>query len=288
MIEHAPTQKIAYKNELLTVNCNFVNLPQGNVTINDNGRIDLALSGDLQGLKIYYWIKPVKTPKGYAYKFKGSDGKEGYILIESRPWLSSLADCANAARDEVDKVIRNHDRQLEDIVNAPFKIREKELVEQIPADCLRVDIKWTWLDQPIPNYRFNGLDLPSSIVSMLGYGAPHIDGGHHSLAVACAKKCDIEKALKDHAEKIKKSKVESAVKEKELTETKVPESAIKDYIRYGGNAAKAWDTEDESAWASINKWSRFIEVQSLASDASVQKIVVKMQESAREDMAQDY
>jgi hypothetical protein len=50
-------------------------------------------------------------------------------------------------------------------------------------------------------------------------------------------------------------------KEKELKETEIPAEAIKAYNHYHGSADKAWEDENETAWALIRKWTPYIEAQ---------------------------
>lgn len=49
--------------------------------------------------------------------------------------------------------------------------------------------------------------------------------------------------------------------EKELKETEIPVEAVKAYNQYHGDAEKAWENENETAWALIRKWSPYIEAQ---------------------------
>jgi len=64
---------------------------------------------------------------------------------------------------------------------------------------------------------------------------------------------------KAEAEKAARSAKEA--REKELTETPIPQEAIDAYNRYHGDEDKAWEDENETAWALIREWSPYIEAQ---------------------------
>jgi len=64
--------------------------------------------------------------------------------------------------------------------------------------------------------------------------------------------------------------------------TVVPSEAVAAYNRYNGNADRAWEVEDESAWSLIRSYSEAIEDQGLALRAAGQKYVRELAASARE------
>jgi hypothetical protein len=49
--------------------------------------------------------------------------------------------------------------------------------------------------------------------------------------------------------------------ERELLGTAVPVYAREAYRKYNGDADRAWESEDETAWAMISKWAPYIEAQ---------------------------
>lgn len=83
---------------------------------------------------------------------------------------------------------------------------------------------------------------------------------------------DVDAVISRQAnKKADEAKNESAIQEEkraawhkrraELLSAKIPQSAIDDYNRYRGSAERAWEAEDEAAWAAIDHWAPYIEEQ---------------------------
>jgi hypothetical protein len=72
---------------------------------------------------------------------------------------------------------------------------------------------------------------------------------------------------------------QEAAKIAEIKAVEIPAAAISAYNRYHGNAETAWENEDETAWALINKWSPYIEAQHGTDPVKLQR---ELAEAARE------
>jgi len=63
----------------------------------------------------------------------------------------------------------------------------------------------------------------------------------------------------------------------------VPKEAVAAYVRYQGNADRAWENEDESAWSFIRSYAEAIEEQGLAREVSGRKFLRELNLAAREN-----
>jgi len=61
-----------------------------------------------------------------------------------------------------------------------------------------------------------------------------------------------------------------------MKQVEVPLYAVEAYNQYAGSSEKAWEDEDETAWALINKWGKYIEVQQGAHPEKVREIWKEM------------
>lgn len=64
-----------------------------------------------------------------------------------------------------------------------------------------------------------------------------------------------------------------------MRQAEVPAEAIDAYNQYAGSSEKAWEAEDERAWALIERWGKYIEVQQGVHPDKVREL---LQESNRE------
>lgn len=141
-----------------------------------------------------------------------------------------------------------------------------ELRAIIPADHVRVDVKQTGdLDgDPILEYTVDGVKLSWDDVNHIGTASAIRPGALGAFAaewICSISKAKFEeiKAAQQTATDTKKAAKEA--RQKELAETPIPAAAVQAYNYYHGDANKAWENEDESAWALIEKWTPYIEVQ---------------------------
>ena len=85
---------------------------------------------------------------------------------------------------------------------------------------------------------------------------------------------DPEYAVYKGIEIIKVAQQAEAIKE--MKQVEVPLYAVEAYNLYAGSSEKAWEDEDETAWALINKWGKYIEAQQGSHPERAKELWVEM------------
>lgn len=206
----------------------------------------------------------------FAEKYKG---KQICLRYADRPDLTALVAesetvCAEIrAEIEVKNVAR---RAAEKAKDQPFidamNAKVAELKKQLPANHVFVTATQTGdMDgDPIMAYEAAGVNLKWDEINVIGWASAIRPGALGAFEQVCV--CSIDRdALVQSKIKHEEEAIASAAKKAEykakLQNTVIPDDAISDYNRYHGNADKAWEAEDEGAWAMIEKWSPYIEAQ---------------------------
>jgi hypothetical protein len=194
------------------------------------------------------------------------------VVLSSRPWLADLINSALAIQEAIQTIRTEYwsreRAEYRATVEAPLidKMNAEAMLlrDKIPAGAIEVEIKQIGDADgyPLLSYRANLVDMVASDVTMVGCASAIRPGAMNSFAdvyvgyttlelIAARSACTQARADAIKAEQL------------ELTTTVVPAGVMVDYRRYKGNAEKAWECGDESAWAAINNWSPFIEAQGL-------------------------
>jgi len=203
----------------------------------------------------------VNIPSGY----KLTDAEINAIRSAKPEILAYFADrkaereaAAEARRAEREAI----DRPLLDEMYA----KAEELRKQIPEGHVEVTVTKTGdLDGwPILEYEADGVKLRRDEVKMIGSACAVRPGALGAFAEIWIASIDRNKLEEIRTRNQKAAKDKAAAKEarrKELMEAEIPQCAIEDYNRYKGDAEKAWEAQDEGAWAMIEKWAPYIEAQ---------------------------
>ena len=154
------------------------------------------------------------------------------------------------------------DQQYLDKMNA----EAEALIAQIPADHVQVTVEQTGdMDgDPILRYSVDGFEINWSEVNMLGCAEAVREGAWGAFAtvrIASISRQRLEELKAESVQKDAERAEKAAAREKELTETEIPQGDIMAYNRYHGDGNAAWEAEDEQAWASILHWGPYIEAQ---------------------------
>lgn len=204
----------------------------------------------------------------FDQKFKG---QVICIKYDTRPDLASLVAEYNSieAAKQAEQDARWAAKQAEqDAIDQPLldamHAKADMLRSQIPVDHVEVSVTKTGdLDgDPILEYIASGVKLNWQDVIIIGWVSAIRPGALGALAEIC-----IASISKDRLEQIKATQARAVADKKvtqvnkELTETEIPQYAIESYNRYNGSSEAAWENEDETAWALIERWTPYIEAQ---------------------------
>lgn len=223
---------------------------------------------------------------------KAVAGKPIGLRYDNKPDLAALVD--EYKRLEAEKQAKRDARWAikkaeQDAIDNPLleamEIKVTSLREQIPSDHIEVKVTQTGdLDgDPILEYEADGVKLRWSDVNVVGWASAIRPGALGAFAQVCIASisrdqlAEIRSAQADDA--VKKSE-KNAARQKELTETVIPPSALEAYNYYHGDSDLAWEKEDESSWAIIEKWTPYIEAQHGIAPRKLQRMI---SESAREE-----
>lgn len=209
-------------------------------------------------------VNGVKVVK-FAEKHKGQ-----YIQVayESRPELAALV--AEYEKELADERAARAKAQAE--ADAPYiaemNRKAEELREAIPADHVEVEVKAVGDADgyPILEYSCDGVILSWDQVNLIGTANAIREGAlgaFESIHVASISKDMLAVIKGEKAEDKAEAEKEAEARAIELATAEVPEAALKAYRRYNGDAERAWEDGDGSAWALIRKWTPYIERQRL-------------------------
>lgn len=127
---------------------------------------------------------------------------------------------------------------------------------QLPANHILVNV--TDLGNGFQDYDVDGFAIHRSHINHIGVAHATRKGALGAFRTVYV--CSIDKNV------LAGLKGETAAETTEVSETvsaeiEIPAAAINAYNQYQGSADKAWEAEDESAWATIEKWAPYIEAQ---------------------------
>lgn len=210
------------------------------------------------------------------------------VKYDTRPDLAALVDEYKAieAAKQADREARRATKQAErDGIDQPLlnamHTKTDKLRSQIPIGHVEVMVTKTGdLDgDPILEYTVDDIRLNWQDVNIIGWASAIRPGALGAFAEICIASID-----KKQLEQIKAAQIKTttdklaaqAIREKELTETVIPVYAIEVYNRYNGSSEAAWEDENETAWAFIEKWTPYIEAQYGANKVKLQRITREM------------
>lgn len=139
------------------------------------------------------------------------------------------------------------------------------LQAQLPANHILVNV--TDLGNSILQYDVGGFIIHWSSINHIGIACAIRTGAIGAFQTVYV--CSIDR---NELAALKGETVAETVAE--TVEVEIPATAINAYNQYQGSADKAWEAEDETAWATIRKWSGRIEIQRRA-----EEIASKLRES---------
>ena len=218
-------------------------------------------------------------------------GQSLAVKYEARPELAALVaeyEAIEAQRAADREAKRAAQQAAQDAIDNPLleamRAEAAALRAKIPASHVLVMVEQTGdLDgDPILEYRVDGVKLNWRDVEVVGVAAAIRPGAMGAFAIEriCSISIDkfeqIKAAQQTAAEA---SKIAKEAREKELKETEIPPEATRAYRHYHGNADKAWEDSNETAWALIEKWTPYIETQRGMDAVKLQREVT---EAARE------
>lgn len=218
--------------------------------------------------------KPFEQSGVKGVKFEQKVGKYQICLkTDTRPDLAELV--AEYTRLEAEKraarearwaAKRAADEAVDQIELDKMSAKVAELVAQIPDTHIRVTVTKTGdLDgDPILEFEAENVKLSWSQVEKVGWAGAIRPGALGAFAeewICMISRDKLAGIAVEQGVKIAEKEAKKAARRKELEETPVPAGALEDYRRYRGNADKAWEAEDEGAWAVINRWAPYIEAQ---------------------------
>jgi molecular chaperone DnaK (HSP70) len=214
------------------------------------------------------------------------------IKYESRPELAALV----VEYEAIMSVLKTErdakwaaDKAIKDVADQPLldamHAHVAELMAQIPVDHVQLTVKQTGdMDgDPILEYTADGVKLGWQDITMIGVASairPGAWGAFASIRVASISRARLEEIRAEQQTKSAAAQATKDTRKKELAETAIPASAVEAYNYYHGDADKAWENEDESAWAAINKWSPYIETQRGMDPAKLQREIWEMNREA--------
>jgi hypothetical protein len=219
-------------------------------------------------------------------------GQTVQIKYEARPELAALVAEYEAiqAQLKAEREAKWAAKQAgQDAIDKPLldamQARAADLKAQIPADHVEVAVKQTGdMDgDPILEYTVDGVKLSWDDVNHIGTASAIRPGALGAFAsewictIGKAKFEEIRSAQQTAAETKKTAK---EAREKELRETEIPAAAISLYNRYHGDAEKAWEDSDDTAWALIEKWAPYIEAQHGMDIEKVKRIALEASREA--------
>jgi hypothetical protein len=206
----------------------------------------------------------------FETKFKGQIIQVRYA---SRPDLAALVDEYNRIQAELAKEREARwaeEKAKQEAIDRPLleemERKAAELRAQIPEDHIEVTITKTgdsdgW---PILDYEADGVKLSWEDVNMLGSACairPGAMGAFAEVWIGSIAKNKLEEIRLNQQKKAAEKQVKREEWARERNETPIPPEALAAYRKYHGDAEKAWENEDETAWAMIRKWTPYIETQ---------------------------
>lgn len=224
-------------------------------------------------------VRFTQTQKGQAIALKYSSRPDLAALVAE---YNSLEAAKQAAREEIWAKEKAAREALDQPLLDAMHVEANRLRATIPADHLEVKIVQTGSadGDPILEYSVDGVKLNWSDVTIIGVASairPGALGAFATVYVASIRREQLEQ-IKATQNKITVKKAETqAARQKELTETVIPQDALDAYEEYKGDAEVAWEAEDETAWALINKWTPYIETQKGVHKTKLAKLISNSQ-----------
>lgn len=219
------------------------------------------------------------------------NGQQIALKYENRPDLAKLVEEYEAieAQKEAEREARWMARRAEEEAIArplldAMNRQADELRKQIPAGHVEVKVEKVGDadGDPIYGYTADGVKLSWRDVKIVGCASatyPNALAPFAEVVIASIERSKLEQIRAAQAEKATADAAAREARRKELLETPIPQDALDDYNRYRGDADAAWEAEDETAWARINKWALYIETQY---GMHPQKMARKLRETTRE------
>jgi len=249
--------------------------------------------GPVAGLKLTGGKpKEINSQKLVWFEHVATIGKPVGIRYDSRPDLAALVDEYNKlqAEQQARYNARAAAYQAErEAVDNPLleamKAEAAKLRKRIPAGHIEVDVedKGDFDGYPNLKYSVDGVELPWDKINHIGVASairPGALGSFARIYVVSIAKEKVEQIKKEQEEKSALNQARKEARQKELTETVIPPEALEAYNYYHGDSDLAWEKEDESSWALIDKWTPYIETQHGIDPRKLQRMV---SEIAREE-----
>lgn len=221
----------------------------------------------------------VNFPSGY----KPTDSEISTIKAAKPEILAYFAE-RKAEQEAIAAARRAEQEAIDKPLLDEMYAKAEKLRAQIPEGYVEVTVTKTgdsdgW---PILEYEADGVKLRWDEVKMIGSACAIRPGALGAFAEIWIASIDRNRLEEIRARNQKDTEDKAAAKEahrKELMETEIPQCAIEDYNRYKGDAEKAWEAQDEGAWAMIEKWAPYIEAQHGMHPTKAKKLA---EEAARE------
>ncbi|SPF51221.1 hypothetical protein SBF1_50105 [Candidatus Desulfosporosinus infrequens] len=248
--------------------------------------------GPVAGLKLSGGQPKEVNGQNVVWFEKTTKGQPVAIKYNSRPDLAALVN--EYKKFQAEQQTRHntraaaHQAEREAIDNPLLEDMEAEAVElrkKIPTGHIEVDVEDNGNLDGYPNlkYSVNGVELPWDKVNHIGTASairPGALGSFAQIYVVSIAKDQIEQIKKEQEEKSAINQAKKEAYQRELTGTIIPPAALEAYNYYHGDAELAWEKEDESSWALIERWTTYIEAQHGIAPRKLQHMV---SESAREE-----
>lgn len=206
----------------------------------------------------------------FETKYKGQTIQVKY---EARPELAALVVEYDNIQAQL-KIERETkwaaDKAIKDAADQPLldamQAHAAELKAQIPTGHIQVTVKQTGDTDgdPILEYTADGVKLNWRDVNNIGTASairPGALGAFASEHVCSIGKDRLAEIREMQAAKAATAQAAKEVRQVELKTTIIPDEALSAYNHYHGDANKAWENEDETSWALIQKWTPYIETQ---------------------------
>ena len=187
------------------------------------------------------------------------DGRPVMVRLDGRPALVEALDWLRGFVRAMDAVRQAHWNRERDEFQAAQRA-------QVPAGHVYLrfaeseDDGWTEVYVTPDGTRVKGVALAGGQRAETGMGA-WAYATPEAVAAAVERQAERER---DQAERDAARDRTNAARRAELLAEVVPDDALDAYRRYGGSAERAWEREDETAYALIGRWDLAIEAQGLA------------------------
>lgn len=230
------------------------------------------------------YLKEVNGQK-LVYFDKAYKGKPVGIKYDNKPDLAALV--AEYEKIQEEQSARRKEKwaakkAVQDAIDNPLleamRANAAKLHKQIPAGHIEVEVKDNGDFDGYPNldYFVNDVKLHWSKVNNIGVASairPGALGSFARIYVVSIAKTEFDQIKKEQETKKTADQSRKEARQKELAETVIPPQALAAYNDYAGDADKAWENEDEAAWALIERWTPYIEAQHGIAPCKLQRMI---------------